>query len=566
MKKFLKYLLGFLLLLFLLLAIVFFYRREILQFTLEEFLSSQGQEITALKVEELSTGEIHIEEFSTRFELAGQSIDADLRDIKISTGFELFSFRLQPVLSIRKARVLVSPGASRPMDAGPEDFSFESIPMGELHIEELALQFSSSTRNIAVLWDVTFKKEALDKLSLNIASKDYTGKEYFRSLLLQASFPEGKLEEASGNVSLTALNLFPEKELPHPDLKGSFSLTPKQFELISEAVFPEISETPLQASLNYEPGQGKGRFELQHEKLPLDRCLEISRVFLPDFSLLKNISEGEGGAAVKGTFHSGALKTLSLDASIHNGETELFTGTQLEGVEAELELSLLPVFSSTAPIEFSADRLWHGVELQNLQGVLNIKSLPEKQPVFEFQNLRVEFLSGTLSSEEIVYNPGKTSQKFKLTLRGIDLEELLKLHPQESVSGTGRLDLDLPMTITQGAVIVDGGRLESRAPGGRIRFQPEDPESYSRMHPGMATAMKALKNFQYNSLSAQISYQQNGDLILATQLKGKGLEMNIDQPVHVNLQLEENIPALLRSLRLASELGSSIEQRLNEDR
>jgi hypothetical protein len=61
-------------------------------------------------------------------------------------------------------------------------------------------------------------------------------------------------------------------------------------------------------------------------------------------------------------------------------------------------------------------------------------------------------------------------------------------------------------------------------------------------------------------MDTRIFYDSNGDLRLEVQLAGLNPGMNGGQAINLNVNITDNIPALLRSLRA----GRAISERLEE--
>jgi len=73
--------------------------------------------------------------------------------------------------------------------------------------------------------------------------------------------------------------------------------------------------------------------------------------------------------------------------------------------------------------------------------------------------------------------------------------------------------------------------------------------------------VKALSNFQYQVLDVKSDYKAGGDLLLQVRLEGKNPDWQRGRPVNLNLNLQENIPALLRSLQLSDEISEQVRKR-----
>ena len=70
-------------------------------------------------------------------------------------------------------------------------------------------------------------------------------------------------------------------------------------------------------------------------------------------------------------------------------------------------------------------------------------------------------------------------------------------------------------------------------------------------------AAEALENYHYQSLLADVTLDTAGELQLALQLKGNNPQFQAGRPIHLNITITENIPALIKSLRLTSEIAQS---------
>ena len=71
----------------------------------------------------------------------------------------------------------------------------------------------------------------------------------------------------------------------------------------------------------------------------------------------------------------------------------------------------------------------------------------------------------------------------------------------------------------------------------------------------------ALSNFQFESLVSDVSYSENGDLVLKMTMKGVNPDLDPTQPVILNLAVENNIPQLLRSLQATRSIEDILDSR-----
>jgi Dicarboxylate transport len=173
----------------------------------------------------------------------------------------------------------------------------------------------------------------------------------------------------------------------------------------------------------------------------------------------------------------------------------------------------------------------------------------------EFGSVDAELLGGHARTGAFSYAVDEGTAAFPVTLEDIDLQQILALEG-EDVTGSGRLDAVLPVTIRGNEPRVDGGTFRARPPGGRITVRPSFAGLSSQ--PGLYFAMLALKDFTYTDLSGELDYDESGDMKLAVHLKGNNPTVEKGRPIQYNLTINENIPQLLESLRLSDRVTEGI--------
>jgi hypothetical protein len=132
----------------------------------------------------------------------------------------------------------------------------------------------------------------------------------------------------------------------------------------------------------------------------------------------------------------------------------------------------------------------------------------------------------------------------------------------DSIDIEGSISGILPVAITGDQITIAQGRLESDEPGGSIRYRAGDAGT-DESQLGLAT--RALSDFEFESLTSEVTYTEDGDLLLAMRLEGVNPKMDPSQPVVLNLNLENNVPQMLRSLQATRSIQEIFERRLNEE-
>nr|WP_320013268.1 YdbH domain-containing protein [uncultured Desulfobulbus sp.] len=147
-----------------------------------------------------------------------------------------------------------------------------------------------------------------------------------------------------------------------------------------------------------------------------------------------------------------------------------------------------------------------------------------------------------------------------LHLRQVDLKPLIALHQVEGLSVSGRMQGQLPLSFSAQGVQIVHGVLANEAGGGIIRYQP--PQATLNNSPLTTYALEALKDLHYQQLAAQLNYQPDGRLGVNLQIRGNNPEFERGRPVQLNLNTEQNLLSLLKSLQYSQSLSSKLGRRL----
>jgi|GEM_PF-1549238 len=180
----------------------------------------------------------------------------------------------------------------------------------------------------------------------------------------------------------------------------------------------------------------------------------------------------------------------------------------------------------------------------------------------QVNSLSSRILNSRIKLQPFSFNPAKPDIRTLASIVDLDLQKLLELHQQHGISGEGTLSGQLPLHYTREGLTITDGNLSGDAPGGRIRYQPnEGIQTMALANPGLKMAFQALRNFHYQTLDIEMDYQPDGTALLKTRLTGNNPDWNNSQPVNFSINIEENLPKLLQTLMFTQRLTESIEKR-----
>lgn len=206
-----------------------------------------------------------------------------------------------------------------------------------------------------------------------------------------------------------------------------------------------------------------------------------------------------------------------------------------------------------------------GIEISNLSFTADLNgALSGAGLVVDVQDVQAELFGGTMTSPSFHFDPARLPARLTISLRELDLAKVLSAEQQKGIEGTGVLNGTLPIAVAAAGASVKDGTIEAQPPGGTIRYlaTPEAGKLLAESDQGLKLVGQALNNFHYNVLRVGVQYREDGLLQLAARLEGRNPDMKKMPPIHFNVTVQENIPALLKSLRVVQDIEESLKQRV----
>jgi hypothetical protein len=204
--------------------------------------------------------------------------------------------------------------------------------------------------------------------------------------------------------------------------------------------------------------------------------------------------------------------------------------------------------------------------IENVAVAAKIESGPlTPPPPITIDDATVTLLDGRLRARGVRYDSKSKTNHFTIDLENLDVARIVAMERQLGVEASGRLDGRLPFSVTPRGITIAGGQLRARPPGGVVRYTPNEAASaMAASNLSVKLVQDVLSNYHYAKLEADVDYSETGDLALRVAMEGQNPDWNAGQPINLNINLTENIPMLLRSLRLTGDISEQIEKRVLE--
>ena len=252
------------------------------------------------------------------------------------------------------------------------------------------------------------------------------------------------------------------------------------------------------------------------------------------------------------------------DGNLTQGFSSLaghYNDVVFKGLETELSASISSETGiSVAPSSLTLVLLDVGIPIEQLTAAFAVDVPGQTLAV---TGLAMTTLGGEIRADSFRYTLTQESNDIMLRLHSIQLQFMVDLAEFEDIELSGSISGVIPVTISGKTITVAGGRLESDAPGGVIRYRA-GAATDAVANDGINLVSQAFGNFQFDSLTSDVDYTEAGDLKLQMRLSGINPDMDATQPVILNLGVENNVPQLLRSLQATRAIEDLLQRKGND--
>ncbi len=351
-----------------------------------------------------------------------------------------------------------------------------------------------------------------------------------------------------------------DRQLSLKDLTGVFQISDKKITGKLQ-LFPKTIPGRIKATFEHNTTTASGSYTLKTDRrLDLsEEGITLANMFTP-WRLPFNLESGKISFKADGSWSMNTQMQTSVFVTVTGG-SGFYKQFLFNGLDIRQDLAVLPRFYSKTEGSFSLQKLIGGIDIHDIHANVNFVPVDGgRLPLMEISDFSAFLFDGTISSPGVGYDLNQPDSNFMVQVKNVDLKSLVDLVKMDSLHVSGKISGDIPVSIQGKDISVDHGELYSELPGGEIRYTSTNIEQSGVT----GYALKAVENLQYNSLKVTTKYQPSGQLDLDIGLKGTSPGLQTSRPVHLNIHAEQNLPALLQSLRFSKGLTEELDKRIKQ--
>lgn len=365
---------------------------------------------------------------------------------------------------------------------------------------------------------------------------------------LSAYIESNTLTAGGNNISLTNPSLFGDIELSSDTLFSSLILRLN-------------NQVDIGLLLNHELESGNGSMGMEFREFQFSDSVSLSS--LVNQTIIRgDLVRGSVAGNASLNWQANDLEELSFSGpSVLTLEnlSGYVNDTYFVGLATEINAQFTSPLGLTSDGEQAAviSTLDTGLPVEQLSWKFEFDTVASHYNIAEFDS---SVLGGNISFAAAAYSPDQASE-IAIVLERLNLESIVALADYPSVEVDGFISGYLPIKFSDNRITIEEGLVGALNPGGTIRYTPANPVASS--NPSVQLVNDALSNYQYKTMNTEVYYGENGDLLLEVQLQGTNPDMNGGQPINLNVNITDNIPTLLRSLRASRVITDALESSLD---
>ena len=366
------------------------------------------------------------------------------------------------------------------------------------------------------------------------------------------------------NITVAAAQRNQKQLLPATHLYGHFHLADNT--LRTEATLANNYDDILaKVDVKTNIDTKKTAVKLHHRTIHFSQRNSLKNHYFPALSLPLDITDGS--ISTSASFVIDKNNQLTGTANI---TTDKLSG-HYRGIDiTQLNSSFYMAFSpdgirTLRPIALFAQQLNPGITITTPSLILDLNTQTNQ---YRLHQVSANVLGGSLTAHNVYITNLHHLPSIPITVFGLDINKIADLIDHEGIEFTGVLDGTIPVSIINGQPEIHVGVLQSRHPGGVLRYLDGsviDDKVKAAGHHSPLIVSEILKNYHYRTLAIKFNYAKDGMLKTQSHFKGYNPDFQYNRPVNINLAVEYNILKLIKTINMinASEIEQTISKHFN---
>ncbi len=171
---------------------------------------------------------------------------------------------------------------------------------------------------------------------------------------------------------------------------------------------------------------------------------------------------------------------------------------------------------------------------------------------------------GRVAFRQFDYDMARKKGETTLQINNIPLQKLLDLQGAKKIYATGSAGGNIPIKMNGQLFEVNDGGINAEQSGQII--YATTPEERAAANQGLRTTYEALSNFLYVELLSSINMSPDGNSTMTIKIKGSNPDYQSGRPIELNLNVQQNLLDLMRSLTIPSDIEQIITEKALQKR
>lgn len=324
-----------------------------------------------------------------------------------------------------------------------------------------------------------------------------------------------------------------------------------------------IKDSPVQLPL-------AGRHDLSRESGllrlgPTRIAFETGSLQPADISpRLAALTKTDGGLRLEGRLRWTPKGLQSPSEIVFDNLSFTTPAAQIEALDGTVTLkSLLPPITQGDQV-LTARRAIALIPLTDVRARFRLAAGDKAAPVLRLRRASGALAGGRVFLRDTTLRPLATRNNLTVRVSGLSLKQLFAQLDMDGVSGEGHLSGAIPLRLENGEVSVDDGQLAAESDGAlRLRLD-RTGKALKQKGEQVALMLRALENFQYDSLALSLNRTAEGALSLGVKMAGKNPDVLDGYPFNFNVSFSGDLEPVFAALRKGRRLSSEMLQRALE--